>query len=79
MVGVTKLTGKHPALYWESTYAIAMALMETHADRHPETVGLHELVNLVLQLPGFQDDPTIVTEQTLLDIQNVWYEEMTSL
>ncbi len=79
MVGVTKLTGKHPKLYWESTYAIAMVLIETHADRNPETVGLHELAQLVQKLPGFQDDPTIVTEQTLLDIQNVWYEEMTNL
>ncbi len=71
--------GEYPQLYWESTYAIVMALIENHADRNPETVGLHELANLVIELPGFQDDPAIVTEQTLLDIQNVWYEEMTSL
>ncbi len=71
--------GEYPQLYWESTYAIVMALIENYADRNPETVGLHELANLVIELPGFQDDPAIVTEQTLLDIQNVWYEEMTSL
>lgn len=79
MVGVKKLTGEHPTLYWESTYAIAMALLEAHPGRNPETVGFHELANIVMQLPGFQDDPAIVTKQTLLDIQNVWYEEMTSL
>jgi FeS assembly protein IscX len=79
MVGVTTLAHTYPALYWESTYAIALALIEQHTNRHPESVGLHELANLVIQLPGFQDDPTIVTEQTLLDIQNVWYEEMTNL
>lgn len=79
MVGVAKLTGKHPELYWESTYAIAMTLLQVHADLDPETVGLHELASLVQALPGFQDDPAIVTTQTLLDIQNVWYEEMTSL
>ena len=62
-------------LYWESTFAIVMALM-THCPQHnPEDVGLVELAQLIETLPGFDDDPTMVTEQILLDIQTVWYEE----
>lgn len=62
-------------LYWEATYAIVMALMDTHPDLSPEDVGLHELAQLVESLPGFADDPNLVTERILLDIQITWYEE----
>jgi FeS assembly protein IscX len=68
-----------PELYWESTYAICVALMEDYPDRNPEDVGLQELATLVETLPGFNDDPTIVTERILLDILNVWYEEASNL
>ncbi len=64
-----------PELYWESTYAIAMALFEHYPSRSPETVGLDELADLVEALPGFQDDPALVTERILIDILTVWYEE----
>lgn len=62
-------------LYWESTYAITVALMTQHPERSPEDVGLQELSQLIVALPGFDDDPTMVTERMLLDIQTVWYEE----
>ncbi len=66
-------------LYWESTYAITVALM-THCPQHnPENIGLEELAQLIEALPGFADDPAMVTERILLDIQTVWYEEATSL
>ncbi len=68
-----------PELYWDSTYAICLALMEQYPDHNPEDVGLLELAQLVEQLPGFQDDPAMVTERILLDIQTVWYEEATNL
>jgi len=66
-------------LYWDATYAIAMALLEHHPERSPEAIGLHELAELITTLPGFQDDPALVTQQILLDIQTVWYEEATTL
>jgi Fe-S-cluster formation regulator IscX/YfhJ len=34
---------------------------------------------LVESLPGFCDDPALANDRILLDIMNVWYEEMTSL
>jgi FeS assembly protein IscX len=65
-------------LYWDSTYAVALALLEHHTKCDPEDVGLDELALLIENLPGFADDPSQVTEQLLLDIQTVWYEEFNS-
>lgn len=62
-------------LYWDSTYAIVVTLQQTHPDLSPEDVGLVQLAHLVEALPGFQDDPALVTERILLDIQTVWIEE----
>lgn len=73
------MTDQLPELYWDATYAIAMTLIETHPQRSPENIGLLELATLVESLPGFCDDPALVTERILLDIQTVWYEEATSL
>jgi FeS assembly protein IscX len=66
-------------LYWDSTYAIAVALLEQYPQRNLEQVGLLELAELVMNLPGFRDDPSLVTDQILLDIQTIWYEEATNL
>ncbi len=68
-----------PELFWDSTYAIVLALIEHYPDRTPEDVGLAELAAMVEALPGFQDDPSLVTERILLDIQTVWYEEAIDL
>ena len=62
-------------LFWDATYAIVVTLMDTYPELRPENIGLLEIATLVEQLPGFQDDPTMVTERILLDIQNIWYEE----
>jgi FeS assembly protein IscX len=73
------LTNQVLELYWDSTYAIATVLMDDFPQYKPEDIGLYELAALVEALPGFQDDPSLVTEQILLDIQTVWYEETTTL
>jgi len=73
------LTDQVLELYWDSTYAVATVLMDTYPQFNPEDIGLYELAALVEQLPGFQDDPSLVTEQILLDIQTVWYEETINL
>ncbi|MEM8859702.1 MAG: Fe-S cluster assembly protein IscX [Chloroflexota bacterium] len=66
-------------LYWESHYAIVLALMETHPERDPENVGMYELLELIENLPNFDDDASIVTERILQDIQITWFEERSSL
>ena len=65
------------SLYWDSAYAIALAIIENHPDLQPEDVGLMELADLIETLPGFEDDPAFAAEQILIDIQTVWYEEKT--
>jgi FeS assembly protein IscX len=64
-----------PALYWDSPYAIALALLEHHPNLDPSEVGLMEMAQLILHLPAFSDDPALVTERILLDVQIAWYEE----
>lgn len=66
-----------PQLYWESTYAIVVALIAHYPNHNPEDVGLEELAYLIKNIPGFEDDPAMATERILLDIQTVWYEEAT--
>lgn len=73
------LTGENPELFWDATYAITLALIEHYPERSPEDVGLTELQNLVQGLPGFADDPAMVTDRILLDIQITWFEETNSL
>lgn len=62
-------------LYWDATYAIVIVLMKQHPELDPAKVGLEELKTIVVHLANFQDDPSLVTERMLLDIQTVWYEE----
>lgn len=64
-------------LYWDTPYAIALALIEQYPQLNPEEVGLHELAHLVESLPTFADDPAVVTEQILQNIHITWYEEIT--
>jgi FeS assembly protein IscX len=66
------------ALYWDSPYAIALALIEQHPELNPELVGLEQLVALIEDLPDFKDDPALATERMLIDIQITWFEEMTA-
>jgi FeS assembly protein IscX len=73
------LSDQVPELFWESTYAIAMALIEQYPALNPEDVGLNEMAKLIETLPGFNDDPAMVTERILVDIQIVWYEEAKTL
>lgn len=69
----------NPELYWDSSYAIALALIDRYPELDPEYVGLDELADMVEALPGFRDDPALVTERILIDIQIVWYEEATNV
>ncbi len=65
-------------LYWDATYAIAVELMNQFPDRDPGRIGLHELADMVTSLPGFADDPALVNERILFDIQITWFEEVMS-
>lgn len=66
-------------LYWDSTYAIVLALIEHHPNQKIDELGHDDLAKLVEALPGFNDDPTIVTNRILEEILIVWYEEASTL
>jgi FeS assembly protein IscX len=62
-------------LYWDATYAIAVALLAAHPEVQPDHVGLDQLLHLVVNLPGFMDDPALANDRILMDIQVTWFEE----
>jgi FeS assembly protein IscX len=62
-------------LYWESSYAIVLALMEAQPDVDVETVGTEQLFRWIVALPTFDDDPLLAHEALLEQILREWYEE----
>jgi FeS assembly protein IscX len=66
-------------LYWEGTYEIVLALMETYPDVDLEMVSTEQLLRWVIALPGFADDPELVSDEILNDILREWYEESSIL
>lgn len=65
-------------LYWDSTYEIALVLIEMYPAVEPDSVGYQQLYTWVIALPGFADDPSLVNEGILDDILREWYEEITA-
>ena len=63
-------------LYWEASYEIVLALMEHHPDADLDTLGLHQLLALIVALPGFADDPILAHDGLLTEILREWYEEI---
>lgn len=63
-------------LYWDSSYEIVLALMEAYPDVDPEDIGLDELSQRIICLPGFADDPDMVNDAILKGILRDWYEEI---
>lgn len=65
-------------LYWEHTYEIVLALMDAHPNAAVDSVGLQQLHQWVINLPGFADDPALAHDGILEDILREWYEENTT-
>ncbi len=63
-------------LYWDSTYEIVLALMENFPDENLDALGLDELNQRILGLPGFADDPAWANDAILKAILRDWYEEI---
>jgi FeS assembly protein IscX len=64
-------------IYWEPTYEIVLALMRTYPSFNIEAIGYQQLMEMIVALPGFADDPAIASEELLRDILREWYEEAT--
>ncbi len=63
-------------LYWEASYEIVLSLMEHHPDADLDTLGLQQLFEWIINLPGFADDPILAHDGLLTEILREWYEEI---
>ncbi len=68
-------TGDNYPLYWEPTYEIVLALMAAYPDVDVNVVGMQQLLEWIVALPNFADDPAIVSDELLRTILREWYEE----
>lgn len=60
---------------WTDINDLAIELAETHPDVDPKKVNFVDLMNWVLQLPDFDDDPKHCGEKVLEAIQQAWIDE----
>lgn len=60
---------------WTDSREIAIALADAHPNSDPKTVRFTDLMQWVLALPGFDDDPKHCGEKILEAIQMAWIEE----
>lgn len=60
---------------WTDVYDIAIELDDAHPDQDPMRVNFVDLMNWVMELPDFDDDPKRCGERILEAIQSAWIEE----
>jgi FeS assembly protein IscX len=61
---------------WTDTLDIAIELAEAHPNADPKTIRFTDLMEKVLALPGFDDDPKRCGERILEAIQQAWIDEI---
>jgi FeS assembly protein IscX len=63
------------ALKWTDTLDIAEALIEAQPDQDPTKINFVDLMQWVMALPEFDDDPKRCGERILEAIQQTWIDE----
>lgn len=66
-------------LYWDASYAVAMALKRAHPDARLEDVTLQRIYEWALALPEFADEPGLANDDLLRAIYQEWFEETLTL
>ena len=61
---------------WTDIHDIAIELADAHPETDPLTVRFTDLMQWVLDLEGFEDDPEHCGEKILEAIQMAWLDEM---
>ena len=61
---------------WTDSLEIAIALAESRPGQDPTQVNFVDLMNWVLALPEFDDDPKKCGERILEAIQQAWIDEV---
>jgi FeS assembly protein IscX len=60
---------------WTDVTDIAIELAEAHPEVDPSRVNFVDLMNWVMALPDFKDDPKHCGEKILEAIQTAWMDE----
>ncbi|MDG2061466.1 MAG: Fe-S cluster assembly protein IscX [SAR86 cluster bacterium] len=63
-------------MIWTDIHDIAISLSEIYEDVDPRYILFTDLMQKVLELEDFDDDPSRVNEQILEAIQAAWIEEL---
>jgi len=63
-------------LNWDDTFAIVQSLSRSHPQVDFEELSLATLYNWIVALADFDDDPSLVNDEILMQIFNAWYEEV---
>ena len=61
---------------WTEVQEIAIQLSERHPDVDPTKINFVDLMNSVMALPEFEDDPKHCGERVLEAIQQAWIDEV---
>ncbi|MEO5345587.1 MAG: Fe-S cluster assembly protein IscX [Magnetococcus sp. YQC-9] len=61
---------------WTDIHEIAVGLADSLPDQDPMTVRFTDLMESVMNLPGFDDSPQRCNEKILEAIQMAWMDEM---
>lgn len=61
---------------WTDSRDIAIELAEAHPDIDPRAIRFTDLMQWVLDLPDFEDDPKHCGEKILEAIQLAWMDEL---
>jgi nitrogen fixation NifU-like protein len=61
-------------LHWDDFAIMVRALHSAYPDVEPLDLSMTKLFNLVLELPGFDDDPEAAREEMLEKLQMAWHE-----
>jgi FeS assembly protein IscX len=64
------------SLKWTDSQDIAIELVEAHPDVDPKAIRFTDLMQWVLALPDFDDDPARCGEKILEAIQLAWMDEV---
>ena len=73
------LTEHSAPIFWDAVYEIVLALQYRHPEADLEALSLNTLFDWIIQLPSFQDDPALATDEILMSIYQEWFEEQNPL
>jgi FeS assembly protein IscX len=63
---------------WDASYEIILELMAEYPDVDINSIGLEQLYQMIVSLPNFNGEPSMVNDDILESILGEWYEEVST-